>query len=227
MEKEMQTKMKIIGSVGAMNFEVVNDCGRNFMPMLRLMVEESEPAMQQVLLTTEIILVPILTLEFFNPRSSRWEPIVEPFKAALGLTTITLNKSQSTSITLKTGSLEDETSSLKVNFSTQLLSTLMAAKEALTAEQASLKGKEGEEEEDEGAKIEVSPFIFHNITNENIYILRENQEFLLPPLFKGPVRLPNDREVHFRLREHVMKLSTDHYGVMRLADSGFFIKFDS
>jgi hypothetical protein len=24
-----------------------------------------------------------------------------------------------------------------------------------------------------------------------------------------------------------MKLSTDHYGVMRLADSGFFIKFDS
>jgi hypothetical protein len=62
MEKEIQSKMKIIGSVGAMHFEIVNDCGRNFMPMLRLMVEESQPAMQQVLVTTEIIIVPILSL---------------------------------------------------------------------------------------------------------------------------------------------------------------------
>lgn len=131
------------------------------MPMLRLVVEESEPAMQQVLLTTEIILVPIITLEFFNPRSSRWEPILEPFKASLTLTTITLNKIQSTSITLKTGSLEEETSSLKLNLSTQMLSTLMAAKEALSVEQASFK----EKDEGDSADIEVSPFIFHNITN--------------------------------------------------------------
>ena len=32
------------------------------MPMLRLLVEESEPAMQQVLVTTEIIIVPIFSL---------------------------------------------------------------------------------------------------------------------------------------------------------------------
>jgi hypothetical protein len=57
--------------------------------------------------------------------------------------------------------------------------------------------------------------------------VRGEHDFHLPPLFKGPVRLPNDREIVFRLRERTVKFSTDHYGVMKIADSGFFIKFDT
>jgi hypothetical protein len=144
--REVQTKTKIMGEVAPMQIEIINDCGRNFMPVLRLLVEGTEPAMQQTVLSTEIFIVPIFSLYFFNPRSTRWEPIVEPFKAALALTTITLNREQSTSITLKTGALEEETSSLKVNLSTQLFSTLMAAQEAVNAEKASLDRGEGLDE---------------------------------------------------------------------------------
>jgi hypothetical protein len=89
-----------------MQIEVINDCGRNFMPVMRILIQETEPAMQQSIISTELFIVPIFSLYFFNPRSSRWEPIIEPFKSSLTLTTITINKEQSTSIVLKTGLLE-------------------------------------------------------------------------------------------------------------------------
>ena len=94
-----------MGEVAPMHIEIVNDIGRNFMPVLRLLVESTQPAMQQTVLTTEIFIVPILSLHFFNPRSSRWQPIIEPFKASVGLTIITINQEKSTSLTLKTGGL--------------------------------------------------------------------------------------------------------------------------
>lgn len=59
-----------------MQIEIVNDCGRNFMPVMRLLVEGTQPGLQQTPITTEIFIVPIFRFYFFNPRSSRWEPII-------------------------------------------------------------------------------------------------------------------------------------------------------
>jgi len=50
------------------------------MPVLRLIVQDLKPFMDQYLIKTHISAVPLISLHFFNPRSSKWEPIIEPFQ---------------------------------------------------------------------------------------------------------------------------------------------------
>lgn len=71
---------------------------------------------------------------FFNPRSSKWEPIIEPFKTTINYNTIGLNEQKRTEIFVKTNSLSESESSLKINVSTQMISTLMAAKDIFSVE---------------------------------------------------------------------------------------------
>ena len=169
--REIQLKTKMVGTIAPMQIEIINDCDNNFMPVIRLLVEDTSPAMHQTVISTELFVVPILSLYFFNPRSSRWEPIVEPFKAAVSYNAVTLNKQQSVSINVTTDALSEATSSLKINISTQMISTLIATRDIMRAEKANIdSGSEGKE-------IEISPYIFHNVTNERIFLLRGESEF--------------------------------------------------
>lgn len=70
--KEIQSKTKLVGTIAPMQIEIINDCDNNFMPVVRLLIEDTSPAMHQTVISTELFVVPILSLYFFNPRSSRW-----------------------------------------------------------------------------------------------------------------------------------------------------------
>ena len=90
--------------------------------------------MHHTILETEVFIVPIISLYFFNPRSSRWEPIIEPFKTFINYKATQFQSN----ISLSTNSLSEETSSLKINISTQMLSTVMATKDILQAEKINI-----------------------------------------------------------------------------------------
>lgn len=120
--------------MAAIRIEIVNDCDNNFMPVLRLLIQDTQPAMHQNILETEVFVVPIISLYFFNPRSSRWEPIIEPFKSYLNYKATHFEST----ISVLTNSMLEETSSLKINVSTQMLSTIMATKDILQAEKINI-----------------------------------------------------------------------------------------
>jgi len=44
--------------------------------------------MHQALIKIHFVIIPIITLLFFNPRSSKWEPIIEAFKASIDYQTV-------------------------------------------------------------------------------------------------------------------------------------------
>lgn len=78
------------------------------MPVLRLLIEDTKPAMHKNIINSELFILPIVSLYFFNPRSSRWEPIIEPFKIAVNYTSMKINKDSYTSINMKTNSIQED-----------------------------------------------------------------------------------------------------------------------
>jgi hypothetical protein len=97
------------------------------MPVLRFIMQESEPFLHKFLIKTQINIAPVISLLFFNPRSSKWEPIVEAFKATIDYLILVTPAGQNTKFLVDTNS--EETGSLKINLSTQMISTLLATKE--------------------------------------------------------------------------------------------------
>jgi hypothetical protein len=85
----------------------------------------------------------------------------------------------------------------------------MATKDILQAEKINI------DRNIETKEIEVSPYIFYNITNEKIYLIRGDNEFELSPMFKGPIRFDGDK-IRFRLKNKEHKFSLDHYGVIKI-----------
>lgn len=45
-------------------------------------------------------------------------------------------------------------------------------------------------------------------------------------MFKGPIRFDGDK-IKFRLKAREYKFSLDHYGVIKIPESQYFIKFDT
>jgi len=52
-------------------------------------------------------------------------------------------------------------------------------------------------------------------------------QFEIPPLFKGPISLDNDSEIKFTLGKNTHRYSLDHYGVLKIPQSDYFIQYDS
>ena len=50
--REIQSKTKIVGTIAPVQIEVINDCDNNFMPVLRLLLEDTSPAMHQTVIAT-------------------------------------------------------------------------------------------------------------------------------------------------------------------------------
>lgn len=82
--------------------------------------------MHRYLIKTHFLIVPVITLLFFNPRSSKWEPIIEAFKASVDYLVLVTKDGPTMKFLVET--TNDEVGSLKINVSTQMIATLLAAK---------------------------------------------------------------------------------------------------
>ena len=74
----------------------------------------------------------LLSLYFFNPRSSQWEPIIEPFKTTIDYLVLTTPDGPNVKFLVESHKIkedENQVGSLKVNVSTQMIETLLAAKD--------------------------------------------------------------------------------------------------
>lgn len=71
------------GEIEPIQFELVNDFNNNFMPVLRFMIQDISPLIDQYLIKNHTMVTCMISLYFFNPRSSQWEPILEPFKSTI------------------------------------------------------------------------------------------------------------------------------------------------
>lgn len=82
---------------------------------------------------------------------------------------------------------------MKFNISTQFVTELMSTLEIAKQEKKNI------EQQADKDYIEVSPYIFENVTNETIIIKRiisgVKSEFVLEPGFFGSVRLTDESEV--------------------------------
>ena len=83
MKGRIKESMKVRGKLGAIEINLINDCDSNFMPVMRVLLEPTEPMVHNFLIKNHTSIVPVLSVLFFNPRSSKFEPIIEPFKAAI------------------------------------------------------------------------------------------------------------------------------------------------
>lgn len=84
-------KKKVIqqtkASIGLQPFmiQIINDCDNNFMPVISFAIQgsallfESGPIKQNHLSLQNIT----LKMDFFNPRSSEWEPVLESFGVSM------------------------------------------------------------------------------------------------------------------------------------------------
>ena len=53
------------------------------MPVLRLVIQDLEPFVDKYLIKNHTMVSVLLSLYFFNPRSSTWEPIIEPYRCTI------------------------------------------------------------------------------------------------------------------------------------------------
>lgn len=90
--------------------------------------------MHKYLIKNHLTISPVISLHFFNPRSSKWEPIIESFKLSLDYLVLTSPEGDNVKLLFETDATNEKTGSLKINISTQMVSTLLAAKEIAYAE---------------------------------------------------------------------------------------------
>jgi hypothetical protein len=179
-----------------------------FVPVLQLLLYQSNPILKST--TTQISVGTVLTSEinFFNPRSARWEPILERCRLTIGYI---INKGGSESSEVSVSADEDE---LNINISSQMLRSLQ---ESFVLARLEFEGDvprvfptDSEEE------LEISPYVFENMTNTTIEIFLKDdprktiapsnlslptsnnpssphlplRSKSLPPRFKGSVYIP-------------------------------------
>lgn len=75
-KQEIKTKTNMRVAMAPLQFTVVNDCSGNFMPVIKFIIQESEPIFSSGVVKSELAYNLTLNLSFFNPRSSKWEPII-------------------------------------------------------------------------------------------------------------------------------------------------------
>ena len=121
----IQNKMKIKGSIEPIQFELINDINNNFMPVLRLIIQDIDPLVDQYLIKNHTMISSCISLYFFNPRSSIWEPIIEPFRTTVDYLILDTALGKNVKMLMESHiNKEQEDASvgcLKVNISTQML----------------------------------------------------------------------------------------------------------
>lgn len=60
---------------------IVNDCDNNFMPVINFILQESTILFRADAIKSHFSQQDItIKMDFFNPRSSDWEPVIESFR---------------------------------------------------------------------------------------------------------------------------------------------------
>lgn len=124
-EKKIKDKMSATFVMQPLQMRIINDCDNNFMPVMNFIMQESKILLHQDPIKTHLSQNVTLKLDFFNPRSSNWEPVLETFQISLDLLNLTTEFGPQTKI-MVTSSEIDDFKELKINISTQLLASVLA-----------------------------------------------------------------------------------------------------
>lgn len=179
---------------------IVNDAGDAFIPVFDVNIEESHIILKKNLIMMNLLTPFGITVSYYNPQVSRWEPIIEKAEFMIEFTT---NAFQNPHLELKVYDfnnkqlaeekkgnidiLDSEYTPFNINISTQMLSVLLKTLKLMSQETKVLhlgyknEGLEEEEKEEEEVKGDegteeleyVSPFSIKNETGYTIEIIRE------------------------------------------------------
>jgi hypothetical protein len=122
--KAIQVKTKIKGEIAPIQIEVINDFNNNYMPVVRFMLQDINPLVDQYLIKNHTMVSFMMSLYFFNPRSSQWEPIIEPFKSIVDYLVLLTPDGPNVKLLMESHKIKDyenEVGALKINVSTQML----------------------------------------------------------------------------------------------------------
>lgn len=117
--------MKATFSIEPMQIRMINDCDNNFMPVINFVMQESKILFVQDPIKGHLSQSVTIKLDFFNPRSSTWEPVMETFQLAIDLLTLNTEFGAQTKIMVTNSEIEDF-KEMKFNVSTQFLASLFA-----------------------------------------------------------------------------------------------------
>lgn len=62
---------------------IINDCNNNFMPVLQFVIQESTVIFDSNPLKSHLFYNLCFKLNFFNPKASKYEPIIEKYQVGL------------------------------------------------------------------------------------------------------------------------------------------------
>lgn len=91
-----------------MKFVIINDCGRNYIPVLLIEVQKPELIYFGQSRNNQLASVFIICVNFFNPRSASWQPIVEKFRASFNYQLEATNYGSKSKITIAISGQETE-----------------------------------------------------------------------------------------------------------------------
>lgn len=180
------------------------------MPVINFITQETRILFSGDAIKNHLTTSLTIKLDFFNPRSANWEPIIETFQIGLDYLTLVSEFGPKGQIIISSSEIE-ELKELRINLSTQLVTTLLATLEVAKSEQKKI------EQVTNVNEIEVSPYIIQNKTNEIILIERFNKPAELSPLFKGPIKL-NDKaeELVFVYKGKKYSVSLERFGLVHV-----------
>lgn len=112
------------------------------MPVINFIIQESNLLYHANVIKSELTDAITLKLDFFNPRSASWEPIIETFKLELNYAVINNPVTGPETKIILTSTPVEELKELKINFSTQLVSTLLATVDIAKSENKKIESVE-------------------------------------------------------------------------------------
>lgn len=180
---------------------IVNDAGDAFIPVIDVNIDEDKIILKKNIIFMNLLSPFGISVDYFNPRVTKWEPIIEKAKFVVELTT---NAFKNPHLELKiTNKVEEERKlneadpieeiylPLNINVSTQMLNVLMKTLNLMSHEQhvSAIGYKKEESKEEEEKKQEanaeeieyVSPYSIKNETGYPIQVTR----MLAPNMLKS------------------------------------------
>ena len=115
-------------------FEIVNDCNNNFMPVLQFIMQESKLLFEMDALKMHYSQNLIFNVGFFNPRSSSYEPVIEKYQINLNYLNLKRECGPINKIIVESSEIE-ELKEMRINVSTQFISSMIATLKIYKEEQ--------------------------------------------------------------------------------------------
>lgn len=106
MEKRIKDKMVANMRLEPIQIRVVNDCNNNFMPVINLIIQESNLMFSSDAIKTHLANALTIKLDFFNPRSANWEPVIETFNISVDYLTLVGEYGPTNKIIIASSSIE-------------------------------------------------------------------------------------------------------------------------